>query len=144
MAGNYYFFELFIELKIDGAIYLGYPKRPIRDVGTTPPVICWATPLKLSFPDPAIPRVSWIDDAQNGLSKRTMNSPEDLLSAQGLIGGRKYRFEQILQQTKGQVVYSLICDEDETRIAYAFSRELFSVEKALGIDEIEAQKGRFG
>jgi hypothetical protein len=128
--GNYYFFEVFIEITVGGVTYLGYPQQAIRDVGKTPPVIRWFSPPKVSLRDPAIRRVRWIDVPKKGLSGRTLTSPVDLLGAEGLFGDKKYRFEQILHATKYQVVYSLFCDENQSRIAYAFPCELFSAEKA--------------
>ncbi len=125
LPGNYFFFELFIEISVGGVSYLGYPKQAIRDLGCTPPVLRWASPIKLAYPDPAVPRLPWIDDPITGLLQRTINSPEDVLGSEGLVGGRKYRFEKILQETKGQIVYSLFNDASKTRIAYAFSREMF-------------------
>jgi hypothetical protein len=126
--GNYYFFRMFIEISINGVADLGYPKQAINDVSAQPPVVRWATPVELSWPDPAIPRVPWIDDPNHGLSRRTIKCAVDLLGAEGTMGGTRYRFEQILQETKGQVTFALIHDEKQTRIAYAFARKLFQAE----------------
>jgi hypothetical protein len=131
VPGNYYLFELFIEMRVNGITHLGYPKIAIRDAGVTPPVIRWGSPAKLAWPDPRFPHAPWIDDPENGLAKRWLTSPESLLGAEGMVGKRKYRFEEILQETKGQVVYSLFCEEDQTRAAYAFSREVFGAGKHL-------------
>jgi len=35
VPGSYYFFELFIEIEINGVTHLGYPQWAIRDMGTT-------------------------------------------------------------------------------------------------------------
>jgi hypothetical protein len=123
--GNYYFFRLLIEISINGVTDLGYPKQAITDVGAKPPVIRWASPLEVCWPDPAIPRAPWIDDPNHGLSGRTIKCASDLLGAEGIIGRTRYRFEQILQETKEQVTFALIDDEKQTRIAYAFARKLF-------------------
>jgi hypothetical protein len=125
IPGNYYFFEFFIEISLDGVIYLGYPKTAIHDVGVTPPVLRWASPLKLAAPDPSISRIRWIDDPKTGLAQRTITCAQDLLGAEGIVGKKKLRFEQILQETKNQVVYSLYNEDGQFRIAYAFPRELF-------------------
>ena len=129
--GNYYFFELFLEITLCGLTHLGYPKQALLNTSTTPPVLRWGSPLKLSWPDPAIRRLRWIDDPVRGLSTRIITSPEDLLGVVGLFGDKQYRFEKILQALKNEVVYSLVCDENQTRIAYGFSRDLFNLEKAV-------------
>jgi hypothetical protein len=122
---NYRFFNFFIAVTIGGVAHLAYPKRPVRDVGKNPPVIRWGTPVELAVRDSAIRRVHWVDDSLNGLSGRTITSPEDLLGAEGVVGNRKYRFELILEVGKNQVVYGLFCNENQTRVAYGFSRKLF-------------------
>ena len=128
VPGNYHSFDFFIEIRIAGTTHLGYPKRALRDTRTISPVTVWGTPLDLSWPNPKIPRVPWIDDLQKGLTG-TMTSPEELLGVEGMLGDVRYRFEKILDAGENQVVYSLICDQNQTRIAYGFSRELF---KAVG------------
>jgi hypothetical protein len=125
VPGNFYFFEMFIEIAMDGTTYLGYPKLAIRDVGQAPPVIRWGSSPKLSWPNPAIPRVPWIDVPAKGLSGRTIKSPEDMLGAEGMVGNKNYRFDQILDAGKNQVVFSLFCPENQTRTAYGFSRDMF-------------------
>jgi hypothetical protein len=127
VPGNYFSFELFIEITIGGTTHLGYPKRAIRDVGKRPPVVVWGSPAQLVWPNPAILRVPWIDDPKRGLTGRAMTSPEDFLGAEGTLGDKRYRFEKILDAGKNQVVYSLFCDQNRTRIAYGFSRDLFKV-----------------
>jgi hypothetical protein len=127
VPGNYYFFEFLIEITIAGTTHLGYPKRAILDVGETPPVVVWGSPLNLAYPHPSILRAPWIDDPKRGLTGRAMTYPEDLLGAEGTVGDKRYRFEKILDAGKNQVVYSLFCDQNGTRIAYGFSRKLFKV-----------------
>jgi hypothetical protein len=125
IPGNFYFFEMFIEIAIDGRTHLGYPKQAIRDIGKTPPVIRWGSSPKLSWPNPAIPHVPWIDVPNKGLAGRTIASPEDVLGAEGIVGNKHYRFDQILDVGKNQVVFSLFCPENQTRMAYGFSLEVF-------------------
>jgi hypothetical protein len=125
VPGTYYFFEMFIEVEINRVTHLGYPKQAIRDTGTTPPLIRWGSPLKLSWPNPAIPRVPWIDVSTKGFSGRTITSPEEVLGAEGMVGDKTYRFDQILDAGKNQVVFSLFCLENQTRTAFGFSRDMF-------------------
>lgn len=47
------------------------------------------------------------------------------LGSEGILGGKKYVFEQVLDLGKNQVTYSLLNPETRTRIAYGFSRKLF-------------------
>jgi hypothetical protein len=54
----------------------------------------------------------------------------DPAGVEGLFGGKRYRFEKILDAGKNQVVYRLICDEDQTRIAYGFPRKPCGAEMA--------------
>jgi hypothetical protein len=127
VPGNYYSFKFFIEITIGGTTHLGYPKQAIRDMGKTPPVTVWGSQVELAWPNPAIPRVPWIDNGKKDLTGLT--SPEDLLGAEGTLGDHTtYRFEKILDVGKNQVVYSLLCDQNRTRIAYGFSRDLFKQE----------------
>jgi hypothetical protein len=131
VPGNYYFFNFFIELTIDGTTYLGYPKRALRDVGQTPPVTAWGAPVELAWPNPAVPRMPLVLDPEKGLTGRTITSPEDLLGVEGTLGDdKRYCFEKILDVGRNQVVYSLFCEQNRTRIAYGFSLELF---KAAGL-----------
>src|ERR1700722_1168176 len=51
VPGNYYFFEVLIEITIGGTTHLGYPKRPILNVGETPPVVVWGSPVNLAWPN---------------------------------------------------------------------------------------------
>jgi hypothetical protein len=117
-------------LKIGGASYLCFPKQAFLDVGAKPPTLRWATPIKLCSPDPAIPRMTWIDDPKRGLSQRVLACPEDLLGAEGSIGKNGFRFEKILQKTKNQVVYSLFRPDNQTRMAYEVPAEIFVIGKA--------------
>jgi hypothetical protein len=125
VPGNYYSFEMFIEITTRGVTHLGYPKQAIRDIGKTSPVIRWGSSLKLSWPNPAVPRAPWIDVPNKGLAGRILASPEDILGAEGMLGNKLYRFHQILNVGKNQVVFSLFCPENQTRIAYGFSRDMF-------------------
>lgn len=127
VPGNYFKFNFFIEITLGEVTYLGYPKEPLRVAGT-PPVIHWGSRMELSYPNPSIPRVPWIEDPKTGLSQRTILSAEDLLGAEGRLGDKKYVFEQVLYLGKNQVTYSLFSPDTRTRIAYGFAREL--VERA--------------
>jgi hypothetical protein len=124
VPGNYFMFKFFIELTLGGVAHLGYPKQAIRVAGS-PSVISWGSPIELAYPNPSIPRVPWIDDPKTGLSQRKIQSAEDLLGTEGILGGKRYVFEQVLNLGKNQVTYSLFAPETRTRIAYGFSRELF-------------------
>lgn len=130
VPGNYYFFDFFIEIILNGVTYLGYPKQAINDLGTTPPVVRWGSPIKLAFPDPSISRLRWTDDPKTGLAQRSLTCAQDLLGAEGIVGGKKLRFEGILQETKSHAVYSLYSEDEKFRMAYGFSRELFAGPKA--------------
>jgi hypothetical protein len=130
LPGNFYFFECFLMLKIGEASYLCYPKQAIFDVGTKPPTLRWATPMKLCLPDPAIPRMTWIDDTKRGLSQRALTCPEDVLGTEGTIGKNRFVFEKILQKTKNQIVYSLFRPDNQTRMAYALPVDIFVIGKA--------------
>jgi hypothetical protein len=126
IPGNYYFFELLIEITVEGVVHLGLPKRAIQDLGKNPPVQVWGTPIELAFPQASTPRMLWIDDPMTGVSRRPLNSPGDWLGAEGMLGGRKYRIEQILDKGKNQVVYSLYNPDTRSRIAYGFPLAIFA------------------
>lgn len=126
IPGNYYFFELLIEITVGGVVHLGLPKRALHNVGKNPPVLQWGTPIELACPLPSTPRVRWIDDPIIGVSRRPLTAPEDWLGAEGIFGGRKYRFEQILHKGKNQVVYSLFNPDTSSRIAYGFPLTIFA------------------
>jgi hypothetical protein len=117
-------------LKIGEVSYLCYPKQAIFDVGTKPPTLRWATPIKLCLPDPAIPRMVWTDDPKRGLSQRVLTCAEDMLGAEGTIGKTRFLFEKILQKTKNQIVYSLLRPDNQTRMAYAIPIDIFVIGKA--------------
>ena len=129
LPGNYHFFEAFLEITLGGQTYLALPKQALLNTLKTPPVLLWGTPIKFSFPNPAMPRVRWTDDPKKGLTGRIITAPEDVLGAEGLFGNKKYRFEKTLQTTKNEVVYSLVCDENQTRIAYSLPRDPLRAEK---------------
>lgn len=126
VPGNFYFFKMFIEITIDGKAYVGCPKQAIRDIGKTPPVVRWGSPVELAWPNPAFPRVLWVDEPFKGLAGRNICSAEDLLGAEGTVGGKKCCFESILDVGKNQVVFSLFCPQDQTRMAYGFPRQMFA------------------
>lgn len=131
--GNYHFFEAFLEITLSGQTYLAQPKRALLNTAKAPHLLLWGTPLHLAVPHPSIRRVRWIDDPKTGLSVRAITCPKDVLGAEGQFGDKKYRFEQVLQVTENQVVYSLVCDENQTRIAYGLPREpLGATTKAVG------------
>jgi hypothetical protein len=115
-----------IEITVGGVVHLGLPKRAINDVGKNPPVQRWGTPIELACPQPSTPRGRWIDDPMTGVSRRPLNAPEDWLGAEGTLGARKYRFEQISDKGKNQVVYSLFNPDTRTRIAYGFPIAIFA------------------
>jgi hypothetical protein len=129
VPGNFYFFKMFIEITIDGKAYVGCPKQAIRirTIGRTTPVIRWGSPVELAWPNPAFPRARWVDEPFKGLAGRNIYSAEDLLGATGTLGGKKCCFESILEVGKNQVVFSLFCPEDQTRIGYGFPRQIFAV-----------------
>ncbi len=66
-----------------------------------------------------------MDVPTKGLSERIITSPEDMLGAEGMVGDKTCRFEQILDAGKNQVVFSLFCSENQTRTAYGFARDMF-------------------
>src|SRR5438270_116028 len=85
-TGNYYMFDCFIELTIDGVTYLGTPRQAWR-VGK---IVRWVVDSRYVIPSPSIPRVPWIDDPERGLARRTIQSAEDLLGCQGALGGQSF------------------------------------------------------
>ena len=129
VPGNFYFFKMFIEITIDGKAFVGCPKQAIRirAIGRTTPVLRWGSPVELAWPNPAFPRALWVDEPFKGLAGRDICSAEDLLGAMGMLGGKKCCFESILEVGKNQVVFSLSCPEDQTRMAYGFPRQIFTV-----------------
>jgi hypothetical protein len=123
VPGNFLNFEFFIELTVGDLVHLGYPKIPIRD--TTTKLVRWGSRVEWAWPDPSKPRIPWIDNDQRGLAHRTMASVEDVLGAEGVIGGKLMRFEQILDLGRNQIVYALFCPTHNFRMAYGFDRLIF-------------------
>jgi hypothetical protein len=126
VPGNFYFFKMQIEIRVNGTSWVGCPKMAIRDTGRVPPVVRWGSPPELAWPNPAVPRAQWVDDAKNGVSARTITCPEDVLGSEGEVGGKRYCFEQILEVGQNQVVFSLLCSNDNIRMAYGFARDMFT------------------
>ena len=122
MPGNFYSFNLEIEVRIKGNVEIGYK------------AMCFSNPISgqvrwgtLTVPDPNVVRVPWIDDEQNGLDSRKLERPEDALGAEGSIGDLRLQFERILELSQNQkfVVYALYCPEKNIRLAYGFERRIF-------------------
>jgi len=113
--------EVFVELPINGATHVGYPSFPLQISSG----VRWGPKVEWSWPDPAKPRVLWIDDEYMGLAKRSLRSPEDALGAKGKIGQMRVIFESILDAGKHQIVYALYCPEKDMRLAYSFARSVF-------------------
>src|ERR1700748_3723434 len=61
VPGNFFYFEVFIELKLGGAVYIGYPKVAIRSSNNE---VRWGSKMEFSWPDPSKPHVPWIDDPE--------------------------------------------------------------------------------
>lgn len=95
--------------------------------------------MEWSWPDPSKARVPWIDDNQRGLTRRTLASVEDVLGAEGTIGGKLIRFERILDLGHNQVVYALYCPTENFRMAYGFDRLIVepTYVKSISPDRIE-------
>ncbi len=123
VPGNFSNFEFFIELKVGDFVHIGYPKIPIRDMTTK--VVRWGSKVEWAWPDPSKTRISWADDDQRGLTHRTLASVEDVLGAEGMIGGKQMRFERILDVGRNQIVYALYCPTHNFRMAYGFDRLIF-------------------
>lgn len=132
LPGNYYFVEAHVRINIGGVTHLGAAMQAIYDTQSKPPLIRWGMPLTPALATRTSADVLWTEDPENGLSLRKITAPGDLLGAEGLLGGKKYRFEQILQDGKNVVVYALISDENQTRVAYGFGRELFRGQEPPG------------
>ena len=120
VPGNFLSFEFFIEFKVGDRVHIGYPKVATRN--TTTQEVRWGSKLEWSWPDPSKARVPWIDDDQRGLAHRTLASVEDVLGAEGTIGGKLLRFERILDLGHNQVVYALYCPKENFRMAYGLDR----------------------
>jgi hypothetical protein len=85
----------------------------------------WGAAVKYLMPTSAIVRTPWIDDPEKGISRRELYVPEDLIGAEGIIGDKRCFFEQILDLGNNIVVYSIYCYEQQFRLAYGFSRDMF-------------------
>jgi hypothetical protein len=123
VPGNFLSFEFFIELKVGDRVHLGYPKIPVRN--TTTKLVRWGSNVEWAWPNPSKARVPWIDDDQRGVTHRTLASVEDVLGAEGMIGGKLMRFERILDLGRNQIVYALYCPTHNFRMAYGFDRLIF-------------------
>ena len=121
VPGNFYVFEFFIEVQLDDAEHLGCPCSAIE----TDDGIRWGSKIEWVVPDPSKPRARWVDGLRNGLTSRTLKSPEDALGAEGTIGDMHVRFESILDAGKNQIVYALYCPERDIRMAFGFARSMF-------------------
>jgi hypothetical protein len=123
--GNYYLFDFLLEITNKGKTYLGHPCVALRLVTGGHPVIRWGTDPKYLVPTSAIAHIPWLDDPEKGFSQRELVVPEDLISGEGTIGGKRYFFEQILDLGNNVVVYSIYSYVQQFRIAYGFSRDMF-------------------
>lgn len=70
------------------------------------------------------PHLLWTDDPVRGVNEKTLENPEDVLGAEGTIGGKHVRFERILHLGSNVVVYALFCPEGDFRTAYGWGREV--------------------
>lgn len=130
VPGNFFFFGMFLDLTVVGVVHIGYPQRAVRLMGMNgePPEIRWGAPPEFGTPDPSKPHLPWIDDPITGVTQRTISSVVDLLGSEGTIGGKRYRFETILelkksgprQQPNYKVTYGLYSHESQSRTAYGF------------------------
>jgi hypothetical protein len=117
------FFPFFVELTLGDTVYSGHPKSAIFDTGRQ--VMRWGSKMEWSAPLPDSPKVPWIDDPELGVARRQLTSIEDVLGAEGTIGGKRYRFETILDQGNNITVYGLYNAETNTRTAYGFDKKIF-------------------
>jgi|SRR6516162_2433125 len=138
VAGNFYSFDFFIELKINDVVHLGYPKVCIRDMMTGE--LRWGSRADWAFPDPAKLRAAWTDDEQRGFTKTTIAKPDDAIGAEGRIGDMHLRFEKILELGRNQIVYALYCPEKNIRLAYGFGRTIFEPTYKRSIGSNSAEK----
>ena len=126
-AGNFYLFQFFIVITLDGVEYVGIPKQAIRDTGKSPPTVVWGTRIDRCLPKEDKDKVRWIDDLTNGLVRRPRRSPEDWLGAEGSLGDdMKLVIDGILQTGKNEVLFSLFNPQRRIRIAYGFSLKIFA------------------
>jgi hypothetical protein len=123
LPGNFYFLPFFVELTLGDTVYPGYPKIAVFDTGRQ--MMRWGSKLEWSAPLPDSPKAPWIDDPELGVARRALTSVEDVLGAEGTIGGRRYRFETVLDQGNNITVYGLYNPETNTRTAYGFDKRVF-------------------
>lgn len=121
LPGNFFFFEYFLELTLNGTTY---PCQP-ASAGRLGRQVRWGCPLDALAKCFENPRIPWVDDPERGLLRRKIEAPGDVLGAEGLFGGKRYRFERILDPGKVMIVYALLNPETQTRIAYGFPRHAF-------------------
>ena len=125
VPGNYYSFDFLVEITNKGTSYTGHPCRAILHIVDGHHVTSWGGDIKYLAPTPAIACIAWIDDPEKGLSQRQLSIPEDLIGAEGIIGGKRCIFERILDLGKNVVVYSIYFYEQQFRVAYGFHRDMF-------------------
>ena len=87
IPGNFYSFNVEIEVKIKGVVEVGYRVQCFRNPSSGQ--VRWGT---LTVPDPNVTRVRWTDDERNGLDSRKLEKPEDALGAEGSIGDLRLQF----------------------------------------------------
>ena len=123
VPGNFFTFTFILDIEISGVVHAGLPKLALRNSITGQ--VRWGESLSNLRPDPNRPRISWIDDPVRGVNQRTLENPEDVLGAEGTLGGKRIRFERILDLGRNVVVYALFCPDQNFRIAYGWNREVF-------------------
>jgi hypothetical protein len=121
VPGNFYRFEMFLQVPIDGTVHIGSPKVPIRDARSGE--VSWASKLEHLYPGPNSVQIPWIDHPERGISAREIRKPEDILGAEGRLGEHRFRFERILELGRSVVVYALLNPDKQMRMAYGFNRE---------------------
>jgi hypothetical protein len=126
IPGNYFRFEVLLELTLGDKVHIGIPADAFRDPSTLN--VRWGCRTDFIMPGATFPRGPWVDDPVLGIAQRKVSSPEDLLGAQGTFGGRHYRFEKILTSGPNVVVYSLYDPKGGTRTAYGFLRPFCDAE----------------
>ena len=123
VSGPFSSSEFLLELTIQGVLHLGHPK--IHRVDPWTGAEHWRDPLDWCWPNPNQRRVAWVDDPEQGLTKRTLTRAEDALGAAGSVGGLRLRFARILELGQNQVVYALYSPEQDLWFAYGFDRTLW-------------------
>ena len=108
--------QAFLELPINGVTLLGYPKQLVNVLPQGIPR--WGSPAEWAVPSKDKPRIHWVDDPLDPLSKRTITKPEDLL---GVRGG-DLSIEKILEMGQNQVVYCFYLHTSKWRAAFGFDR----------------------